>query len=147
MNRSLWYKKQVVDNYNVQISTDYGFKGITNQKMIFPHNQDNHGWKLKKYILALFTDYNGHFLLPGKPSVQSWHTKPIKLWWTIAGWYITIMLFVHRLTTRLKLFVVGFKILGKNLNSSLLNWDPVTWHFEIPLPSILWCFKWGNQNI
>ena len=28
------------------------FKGITNQKMIFPHNQDNHEWNWKKYILA-----------------------------------------------------------------------------------------------
>ena len=111
------------------------FKGITNQKMIFRHNQDTHVWNWKKYILAyesenlacihrfksskkpLFTDYNHHFLLPGKQSIQSWHTKPIKLWWTIAGWYITIALFVYRLI-RLKLFVVGFKIPGKNLNSS-----------------------------
>ena len=27
-------------------------KGITNQKMIIPHNQDNHEWNWKKYILA-----------------------------------------------------------------------------------------------
>ena len=103
--------------------------------MIFPHNQDNHEWNWKKYILAYksenlacihrFKLQKTIIYMLQRPFSSSWEAICSKLahethkieWWTIAGWYITIALFVYRLT-RLKLFVVGFKIPGKNLNSS-----------------------------
>ena len=110
------------------------FKGITNQKMIFPHNQDTHEWNRKKYILAYESENLAcihRFKLQKtiiyrlqRPFSSSWEAICSKLAHETHKIVMNHSWLVYHNDAfcvqayRLKLFVVGFKIPGKNLNSS-----------------------------